>query len=90
MSASEFGYVTATASGVAVTDGGDTTQNFTLGVAPIATVNGVVSDGTGGGWPLYARLDVSGPGGFPGATVYTDPVTGYYAMPLVGGVTYDF
>ena len=90
MSASEFGYVTATASGVAVTDGGDTTQNFTLGVAPIATVNGVVSDGTGGGWPLYARLDVSGPGGFPGATVYTDPVTGYYAMPLVGGVTYEF
>jgi len=52
-------------------------------------VNGVVKDGAGQGWPLYARLVVSGPG-FPGATLFSDPVTGYYAIELEAGVAYDF
>src|SRR5262249_27816340 len=53
-------------------------------------VNGLVRDGSGQGWPLYARLVVSGPAGFPGATLFTDPVTGYYSITLPTGGTYAF
>ena len=53
-------------------------------------VNGTVKDGSGHGWPLYARLDVSGPDGYPGATLFTDPVTGYYSITLPAGFTYGF
>ena len=49
----------------------------------------MVRDGSGGGWPLYARIQVSGPG-YPGATFWTDPVTGYYQVTLVEGITYTF
>lgn len=90
MTASKFGFEPGAAAGVVVSDGGDTVQDFSLAAAPSVLVNGVVSDGSGGGWPLYARIDVSAPGGFPGATVFTDPVTGYYAVTLVGGAVYQF
>ena len=53
-------------------------------------VNGVVRDGSGQGWPLYAMIVVSGPGGFPGATVFTDPLTGFYTITLDAGATYGF
>ena len=53
-------------------------------------VNGVVKDGSGQGWPLYAKIVVSGPSGFPGATLFTDPVTGYYSITLVAGADYAF
>ncbi len=52
-------------------------------------VNGIVRDGSGQGWPLYARLVVSGPD-FPGATLFADPLTGYYAIELPAGSAYDF
>ena len=42
-----------------------------------------------GSWPLYARIQVSGPG-YPGSTLWTDPVTGYYQVTLVEGITYTF
>ncbi len=53
-------------------------------------VNGTVKDGSGHGWPLYAKLVVTGPNGFPGATLFTDPVTGYYSIELSSGFTYAF
>ena len=89
MTATKYGYFPGSANGVTVTDGGDTVQDFTLAVAPSAMVNGVVRDGSGGGWPLYAKIKITAPGA-PTFTMYTDPVTGYYAQTLVLGTTYNF
>jgi Ca2+-binding RTX toxin-like protein len=47
---------------------------------------GTVTDGSGHGWPLYARVDIAGD---PDATVFTDPVTGSYRAELLEGRTYQ-
>jgi hypothetical protein len=88
MTATKYGYFPGSANGVVVTENGDTVQDFTLAVAPSTTVNGVVRDGSGGGWPLYAKIKITAPGA-PQFNLYTDPVTGYYAQTLVLGTTYN-
>jgi hypothetical protein len=89
MTASKFGFSSGSALGVVVTDAGDTIQNFVLVPAASFLVNGVVKDGSGEGWPLYARIHITAPG-YGGKVIYTDPVTGYYSIILVGSVTYNF
>jgi len=89
MTASKYGFFPGSAEDVAVTDGGDTVQDFTLAAAPQTMVNGVVRDGSGGGWPLYAQIKITAPGA-PTFNLYTDPVTGYYSQVLVEGTTYNF
>ncbi len=54
---------------------------------PTTVVTGTVTDGSGHGWPLYARIDIDG---FPGGPVYTDPVTGEYSIELVESTAYTF
>ncbi|HSE40166.1 MAG TPA: choice-of-anchor J domain-containing protein [Acidobacteriota bacterium] len=50
-----------------------------------ATVNGTVTDGSGHGWPLYARVEIDD------VPVFTDPVTGQYSAPnLNPGQIYTF
>ncbi len=90
VTASGFGYVSSTATGVSVTDGATTVQDFALEAAPSILIVGTVRDGSGQGWPLYASLVLSGPAGFPETTVYSDPLTGYYSVDLLAGATYDF
>lgn len=65
---------------------GDTTENFALVAEARSTVTGIVRDGSGHGWPLYARIDIAG---YPGGPVFTDPVTGRYRVVLVDGVDYE-
>ena len=89
MTASKYGYFPRSASGVSVTDGGDTVQTFVLPATPSVVVNGVVKDGSGGNWPLYAKV-VTTAAGVASFTTFTDPVTGYYAFTLAGGLTYNF
>ena len=84
MTATKFGYSIATALAVPVTDGGDTVQNFQLTQTASFLVTGVVTDGGGQGWPLFAKVVITATG-FPGETIYTDPLTGYYSTTLVGG-----
>ena len=88
MTVTRFGLIPGAASGVEVTDGGTTTQNFVLGLAPHVLLNGVVKDGSGAGWPLYAKIRITGPPEYSPAELFTDPVTGYYGITLVAGVTY--
>ena len=88
MTVTKYGFFPATADDVEVTEDATTTQDFTLEAAPSTIVNGVVRDAQGN-WPLYAKIQVSGPG-YPGATLWTDPVTGYYSVTLVEGITYTF
>ena len=86
---SRYGYLPATASGVDIVAGSTAVQDFSLEAIETVVVVGTVKDGSGQGWPLYASLAVSGPD-FPGATLYSDPVTGYYSIELLVGYTYDF
>ncbi|MGC8763797.1 MAG: carboxypeptidase regulatory-like domain-containing protein, partial [Acidobacteriota bacterium] len=88
VTASKWGYVPASAAGVAITNGGTTVQDFQLNPAPSHVVSGYVTDATTG-WPLYASLQVSG-SGYPGTTLWTDPVTGFYSITLADGVAYTF
>ena len=72
VTASIYGYgietVTAT-----VLEGQTTVLDFALDPLPAATVSGVVSDGSGHGWPLYAQIDVSALDF--ATTIFTDPAT---------------
>jgi len=82
VTATKYGYHDGTAT-VTVPDGGSVTQDFALVPAPMVTVSGKVTDGSGHGWPVYARIDV--PGRDP---VFTDPFTGAYALTLPGNATH--
>ena len=46
-------------------------------------VTGTVTDGSGHGWPLYARIEITSASTDP-VVVYSDPVTGAYAVELRG------
>lgn len=72
-----FGYVTGSAT-LTVAAGTTVTENIKLTQMPSETVSGTVTDGSGQGWPLYAKITVNGD---PNA-VWTDPRTGHYEVTL--------
>ncbi|SCE10083.1 Kelch motif-containing protein [Streptomyces sp. DvalAA-14] len=78
VTATAFGYATRTVRGIAIGDGASVTRNITVGRVPSETVSGKVTDGSGHGWPLYAKIGVAGD---PNA-VWTDPATGAYRVTL--------
>jgi hypothetical protein len=78
VTATAFGYATRTLKGVTVGDNASVTRNIALTRVPSETVSGKVTDGSGHGWPLYARIGVAGD---PNA-VWTDPATGAYRVTL--------
>jgi N-acetylneuraminic acid mutarotase len=80
----DFGYQSGTASGVQVTSGKTTRQDFQLAQTPSVTVSGVVTDGSGQGWPLYAKVTVPG----TPVSTYTSPTTGAYSLTLPQGGSY--
>lgn len=86
VTASAFGYGSATRSGVVVTDGNTTTADFALAPAPRVTLTGTVTDGSGHGWPLYAKITVNGT---PLAPIYTSPFTGRYSVEVPASATYS-
>nr|WP_245791464.1 carboxypeptidase regulatory-like domain-containing protein [Actinacidiphila rubida] len=79
-----FGYASTTDQGVAVADGQTLSKDYSLTSVPSQTVTGKVSDGSGHGWPLYAKITADG---VPGS-VWTDPATGSYSMSLPQGHDY--
>lgn len=80
------GYLPASISGVVVTDGEGTVQDAALTPAPYQWVEGTVTDAVTG-WPLYARLDITG---YPASPIWTDPVTGQYSLMLQETLSYGF
>ncbi|MFI8005205.1 carboxypeptidase regulatory-like domain-containing protein [Streptomyces sp. NPDC086010] len=80
-----YGYATGTAEDVDVTDGAALDRDFALTPVPSQPVSGKVTDGSGHGWPLYARITVDG---VPGGPVWTDPATGAFALSLPEGHAY--
>ena len=85
LTASKYGYLTETTSGVVIVEDMVTTQNFSLDPAPSYTVSGTVTDANTG-WPLYASIAVEGA---PIEPVWTDTVSGAYSVTLVAGLEYD-
>jgi hypothetical protein len=83
---SAYGYVTKTIPDVVVTQGATVNEDAALKPAKTSTVTGTVSDGSGHGWPMYAKVTVAGT---PGAPVYTNPYTGRYSVELPRGATYE-
>lgn len=77
VTAAKFGWVEQTATVTVPTDG-TATLDFELDQAPTGTVSGTVTDGSGHGFPLYARVSVSG----TTLATYTDPETGGYSLDL--------
>ncbi|WP_238154378.1 S8 family serine peptidase [Ornithinimicrobium sufpigmenti] len=80
---SAFGYETHTQT-VTIEAEETTTVNVALETADAATIDGVITDGSGYGFPLYARIAVDGT---PEAT-YSDPETGAYSLNIPSGSTY--
>ncbi len=81
-----YGYEPAT-SEVTVVPEATTTEDVALVALPVAEVSGTVTDGSGHGWPLYARIDIAG---YPGGPVFTDPVTGAYSVDLIEETAFTF
>jgi hypothetical protein len=81
---SAYGYLSQTVSGVPIVSGTTTTQDFSLSLAPVFRVEGAITDAQTG-WPLYALVSVDGD---PVPAVWSDPLTGGYALELVGGTEY--
>jgi N-acetylneuraminic acid mutarotase len=85
LTAAAFGYGQKTTTGVQVVRGEKASANFDLDIQPTQTVSGRVTDASGHGWPMRARISVKGQ---PGVSVYSDPYTGAYSIPLPKGGTY--
>lgn len=82
LTTAEYGFQTGSQSGVTVTAGQATTENFALTPAPSGTLSGVVTDGSGHGWPLHAEIAIPG---YPEGGVWTSPYTGAYSVTLPQG-----
>lgn len=79
-----FGYGSTTKPAT-VTDGATTTLNVALTAVASVNVTGAVTDGSGHGWPLYAKVTVTG---VSGVYDYTTPANGRYSIKLPAGQTY--
>lgn len=79
-----FGYQSRTVPAT-VTQNATTTVDVALTAVPSVTVGGAVTDGSGHGWPLYAKVTVQGPSG---VSDYTTPINGRYNLTLPAGATY--
>jgi N-acetylneuraminic acid mutarotase len=87
VTASAYGFAPKTVNNVSVTDGGTTVEDFALDPLPTVAVSGTVTDGSGHGWPLYAKITIDG---YPGGPVFTNPVTGQYSVTLVQNTPFTF
>ncbi|HEY1919855.1 MAG TPA: carboxypeptidase regulatory-like domain-containing protein [Streptosporangiaceae bacterium] len=83
LTATGYAYDSATTS-VTIADGGTATTNLALTPQPTVTISGQITDGSGHGWPLYARVSASG---VPGQ-VYTNPYTGDYSITVLSTASY--
>jgi subtilisin family serine protease len=81
---SAFGYRGQTAE-LSIAAGQTTTADFALVTAARVTVSGTIRDGSGHGWPVYAKVRVQG---VPEATTYSSPFTGRYRLTLPAGATH--
>jgi hypothetical protein len=70
--------------GVTVGDGAVVSVDIKLPPLPLATLSGLVTDGSGHGWPLHSKIRIFGmsDGLFTEPSTFTDPFTGRYTIRL--------
>ena len=85
MTVTAYGFADGTITGITVTDGDTVQEKVSLTKLPTSTITGTVTDGSGHGYPLAARVTVAG---VPGGPVPTDPYTGRFQLSLPAGATY--
>lgn len=83
VTASAFGYGEATTT-VTISEDATTVQDFPLTPMDNVTISGQITDGSGHGWPLYAKVTVDG----TPVQTYTDPYTGTYSLRLPSEAEY--
>ncbi|MGW4498735.1 S8 family serine peptidase [Micromonospora sp. NPDC004336] len=79
-----FGYQGRTVPATVAKDA-TTTVDVALTAVPSVTVSGSVTDGSGHGWPLYAKVTVEGASG---VSDYTTPANGRFSFTLPASATY--
>ena len=77
VTAEKFGWIAQTTT-VSVPVDGTVVLDLALEAAPTGTMSGTVTDGSGHGFPLYARVSVAG----TTLATYTDPVDGSYSLDI--------
>jgi subtilisin family serine protease len=89
ITASAYGYQTEIMSAVALQGPGTTTTiHFSLNPKTnLVNVSGFVTDGSGHGYPLYARITLETGG--HSVTVFTNPFDGTYQVMAYDDLTYD-
>ena len=87
VSATDFGYRENSRPAVTVAENETKTADLSLVKLPTHTVSGTVTDGSGHGWPLYAKITIEG---YPYGALYTDPYTGRYSVELPEKAAYEF
>ncbi|MFI5610851.1 carboxypeptidase regulatory-like domain-containing protein [Amycolatopsis sp. NPDC051903] len=80
-----FGYEAGSGS-LSIVDGQAATADYAVTKIATQTVSGTVTDGSGHGWPLYAKITIDG---YPDGAVYTDPFSGRYSVDLPQGADYQ-
>ena len=90
VTASTYGYLPQTATGITVSVGMTSTKNFSLTATSYHVVSGTVRDAVTG-WPLYSHITLAGEPHNPPTPLtsfWTDPVSGFYSVTLAEGITY--
>ncbi|MFV2021382.1 S8 family serine peptidase [Micromonospora sp. LOL_023] len=78
-----FGYAEQSTE-VTITLGATTVEDVALTALPTMTLSGLVRDGSGHGWPLYAKVSVAG----TEVSTFTNPFNGRYRLVLPTHATY--
>ncbi|MET8645014.1 carboxypeptidase regulatory-like domain-containing protein [Streptomyces sp. NPDC004675] len=79
VTASRYGYGTSSPEDVTIALNSTRSLDVSLAKVPSQKITGKITDGSGHGWPLYAKITVAG---YPDGPVYTDPKTGTYSVEL--------
>ncbi|TQV89263.1 carboxypeptidase regulatory-like domain-containing protein [Aliikangiella coralliicola] len=84
-----YWYQASSVSNVAVAENETTVRDITLNKAPTIAVTGKITDGSGQGWPLYAKIEIDIPNN-QDLDIYSDPFTGQYTVDLVPNIAVPF
>jgi len=89
--AAKLWYQTTTVPGVVVVDGESAVVDLVMPAARTVRIRGTVKDGSGHGWPLYARIRITSADGGEPMVVFSDPFTGAWGADVVPdyGFTYE-
>ncbi len=88
--AQKLWYQTTTVSGVNVIDGESVVVDMVMPAAQTVRIQGTVRDGSGHGWPLYARIVITSAEGGEPLVLFSDPFTGSWSADVLPGHDFSY